>query len=96
MNAKISEYLKALADPNRLKLMELLIRGETCSCTLINKLPITQPTLSYHLNLLANAKLTTTKRDGNKIEYFVNREAIDEIINYLEDLKNMENDSCKL
>ncbi len=96
MYDKIADYFKVLSDPNRLKIVELLLKGETCGCTLIDKLPITQPTLSYHLSLLANSGLAKTKRDGNKIEHFINREKLDEMINYLQDLKTMEAEACNL
>jgi len=96
MYEKIAEYFKVLSDPNRLKIVELLLKGETCGCTLIDKLPITQPTLSYHLSQLASSGLARTKRDGNKIEHFINREKLDEMIAYLEALKVMEDKSCSL
>jgi ArsR family transcriptional regulator len=96
MNQKMAEYFKILSDPNRLKIVELLLRGETCGCTLIDKLPISQPTLSYHLNLLAENNLSTQKRDGNKIEHFVDRKKIEEIIEYLKNLLEEGDKSCKL
>jgi ArsR family transcriptional regulator len=96
MNQKMAEYFKLLSDPNRLKIVELLLKGETCGCTLIDKLPISQPTLSYHLNLLAEGNLSTQKRDGNKIEHFINREKIEEMIGYLKKLLVEGDNSCKL
>lgn len=48
MNKDYASLFKALSDDNRLTILKLLIQGETCGCTLIDKLPITQPTLSYH------------------------------------------------
>jgi len=49
MNERMTKYFKILSDPTRLEIVELLLKGETCGCTLIDKLPISQPTLSYHL-----------------------------------------------
>ncbi len=96
MDEKIAEYFKVLSDPNRLKIVELLLKGETCGCTLIDKLTISQPTLSYHLSMLANSGLARTKRDGNKIEHFINRDKLDEMIDFLEDLKLSDEISCKI
>lgn len=93
---KKAEYFRVLADENRLKIIELLLKGETCSCTLIDKLPITQPTLSYHLSMLANSGLATTKRDGNKIEHFINRDKLDELIAFLQDLRDTEAQACNI
>ncbi|HOO44368.1 MAG TPA: metalloregulator ArsR/SmtB family transcription factor [Bacillota bacterium] len=96
MNTQIAEKFKVLSDPNRIEILELLIKGETCGCTLIDKLPITQPTLSYHLKIITNAGLATTKRDGNWIKHFVKRESLDEMIEFLQKLRDLEADECKL
>ena len=63
---------KALSDENRLKIFELLIDGETCGCTLIDKLTIKQPTLSYHLKTLADSGLTTIPNRIEVTAYFIN------------------------
>ena len=81
---------KALSDENRLKILELLIQGETCGCTLIDKLPISQPTLSYHLRLLTDAGLTVAKKEGNWKKHYVDKTKIDQMIKFLTDLKNTE------
>jgi ArsR family transcriptional regulator len=81
---------KALADTNRLKILELLIKGETCGCTLIDKLPITQPTLSHHLKILNKAGLTIAKKDGTWMKHHVDKNRIDEIIQFFQELKEAE------
>lgn len=86
----MEQVFKALSDPNRLKIYELLIKGETCGCTLIDKLPITQPTLSHHLKVLHLAGLTYAKKEGTWIKYHVNYEALDQVIGFLSGLKQME------
>ena len=89
----IATKFKALSDENRLKILELLIQGETCGCTLIEKLPITQPTMSYHLRLLTESGLITSKKEGNWKKHTVNFEEIDQLIEYLVALKTMKG-SC--
>lgn len=84
---------KALSDENRLKILELLIQGDTCGCTLIDKLPITQPTMSYHLRTLTESGLITSKKEGNWKKHKVNFEEIDQLIEYLVRLKTI-NGSC--
>ena len=81
---------KALSDENRLKILALLIQGETCGCTLIDKLPISQPTLSYHLRLLTEVGLTKAYKEGNWKKHYVDKTKIDELIQFLTDLKNTE------
>ena len=96
MNRKIAEYFKVLSDPNRLEIIELLLKGETCGCTLIDKLTISQPTLSYHLKTITKAGLATAKREGNWIKHYIDKSKIDEMIEFLLTLKEANEPSCKL
>ncbi|MBN2540572.1 MAG: winged helix-turn-helix transcriptional regulator [Bacilli bacterium] len=96
MTKSISECFKVLSDPNRLEIIELLLQGETCGCTLIDKLSISQPTLSYHLKNITNCGLATSKRDGNWIKHYIDRNKIDEMIQFLVSLRDMEVEECKL
>jgi len=96
MNQEMTEYFKVLSDPTRLEVVKLLLKGETCGCTLIDKLPVSQPTLSYHLKTITNAGLATSKREGNWIKHFIDREKINEMIAFLEELRDMEAEQCSL
>lgn len=96
MKEQMAGYFKAFSDPNRLEIIELLLKGETCGCTIIDKLPISQPTMSYHLKMISKAGLSTTKREGTWIKHFINRQKIDEMIAYLEELKTLETTSCEI
>jgi len=87
MDQNYATLFKALSDDNRLKILELLIQGETCGCTLIDKLTITQPTLSYHLKQLTDAGLTHSFRDGVWIKHTVDQTKIDLMIQFLTALK---------
>jgi len=87
MDHNHAQSFKALSDENRLKILELLIQGETCGCTLINKLPISQPTLSYHLKTLTEAGLTKAYREGTWIKHHVDYEKLDDLIEFLMNLK---------
>ncbi|MEF3693110.1 MAG: metalloregulator ArsR/SmtB family transcription factor [Acholeplasmataceae bacterium] len=95
MNTDYATLFKALSDENRLLILKLLIQGETCGCTLIDKLPITQPTLSYHLKILTEAGLTKAYKEGTWVKHHVDHDKIDLIIKYLVDLKNEET-ACNL
>ena len=89
MRNEIASVTKALSDENRLLILELLIKGETCGCTLIDKLPITQPTMSYHLRLLTESGLITSFKEGVWKKHHVNMEKIDFLIDYLIQLKKV-------
>ncbi len=95
MDDKYALLFKALSDENRLKILRLLIEGETCGCRLIDQLPISQPTLSYHLNLLKTSGLTTSHKEGIWHKHHVNMDVLEDLIKYLTELKeNMQ--SCNL
>ncbi|MEA5107734.1 MAG: metalloregulator ArsR/SmtB family transcription factor [Sphaerochaeta associata] len=71
----IAEYgpiLKALADPNRLAIIEHLTRGEACVCELLELFSVTQPTLSHHMRILSEAGLVSGRREGKWIHYSIN------------------------
>lgn len=60
-NAKI---LKALSDPNRLKILDLLSCGEKCACEVLENFDFTQPTLSHHMKVLIDCGLIEARKDG--------------------------------
>jgi len=95
MNQDMAKLFKALSDENRLKIIELLLRGELCGCMLIDKLDIQQPTLSYHLRILTDAGLTTSFREGNMIKYHVNIEVIDQIMKFLDGFHHVD-PTCRI
>ena len=61
INAKI---LKALSDPNRLKIIDLLSCGEKCACEILESFKFTQPTLSHHMKVLIDCGLIEARKDG--------------------------------
>ncbi len=63
------KIFKALADQNRLQIIELLRKGEKCACVLLEKLNISQPTLSHHLKILVDAKIIDYRKEGKWMHY---------------------------
>lgn len=61
--------LRALADPTRWAVLELLAHGERCVCDLEESLDAAQSRLSYHLGVLRDAGLVDARRDGRWIYY---------------------------
>lgn len=96
MDKDMAFKFKVLSDKNRVEIIELLLKGETCGCTLIDKLPISQPTLSYHLKLLTESGLATAKREGNKTNHYINKDTFDDVIQFLTNLKNTRLDACHI
>lgn len=64
-----ASLFKTLADPTRLRLLNLLACGETCVCDLTNTLRVVQPKVSRHLAQLKRAGLVDVRRDGKWTYY---------------------------
>ena len=60
---------RTLADPTRLRLLNLLACGETCVCELTDTLRVVQPKVSRHLAQLKRAGLVDAKRNGKWMHY---------------------------
>lgn len=63
MNAIVASA-RALADPNRVRILAALRGGELCVCELCDALKLTQSTLSTHLKVLRQAEMVSVRRDG--------------------------------
>jgi len=61
---ELSETLKALSDPNRLRILNLLGKGTLCVCDLEDVLKLNQSNLSRHLAKLRQAGLVTAEKRG--------------------------------
>jgi ArsR family transcriptional regulator, arsenate/arsenite/antimonite-responsive transcriptional repressor len=64
-----AEALKFLSDANRLRILTIVMREETCVCDLIDRLGLPQPLISYHLAKLRKAGLVQTRRNAQWIYY---------------------------
>lgn len=60
---------KALSDPNRLIIIEMLKNGEMCACELLEKLHISQSTLSHHMKILCEVEIVSCRREGKWMHY---------------------------
>ena len=61
--------MKALSDPNRVRIVKLLQHKMMCVCELQGALGISQPTVSKHLKILEAAGLVGSKKDGQWVNY---------------------------
>ena len=65
----LEKYFKGLADINRLRILNLLTRGELCGCDIQYVLESPQPNVSRHLQYLKNSGLVLDRRDGYRVYY---------------------------
>ncbi len=75
----MENVFKALADPNRRKILELLKKGSMSVTDLLEHFEFTQASLSHHLDILKRANLVIAERQGQFIFYSLNLSVFEEI-----------------
>lgn len=84
---------KALSDPARRQILELLKKGPMSAGEIGAHFDMTGATISYHLKILRQADLVFEKREKNYIIYQLNTTVLEEIILWIYSLKGEETDS---
>lgn len=77
---------KTFSDEYRIKILHFLQKKEQCANDLLEKLPISQPTLAHHLKLLVSSNVLNSRRSGKKVIYSINDKELHRIAGYLENL----------
>ncbi len=78
-----AKILKALSDPKRLRIVDMLSCGELCACQILEEFHVTQPTLSHDMKLLVEAGIVKDRREGKNIYYSLDEEVLGELQNRL-------------
>ncbi len=65
------QVMKALSDPNRVKIVKMLQHRTMCVCEIQAALGLAQPTVSKHLKVLENARLVRFEKDGLWVNYML-------------------------
>ena len=68
------KVMKALSDPNRVKIVKMLGQRTLCVCELQSALGLAQSTVSKHLRVLEEADMVTFEKDGLWVNYKLNRD----------------------
>ena len=82
---RMAEVAKALGDPVRLQLVDVLRKhaGKVCVCELVPLFDLSQPTVSHHLKVLRQAGLVESEKQGLWAYYYVLPGALDELAGWL-------------
>lgn len=82
---RMAEVAKALGDPIRLQLVDVLRQhaGKVCVCELVPLFDVSQPTLSHHLGKLRAAGIVDSERRGLWAYYYVRPDALKELSQWL-------------
>jgi len=73
---------KALNDPTRRKILELLLAKDMTAGEIVEEFNISGPSISHHLDLLKQAKLVVAEKEGQFIYYSLNTTVVDEIMKW--------------
>ena len=87
----MNAIFKALNDPTRREILELLQQKDMTAGEIANKFHISFPSISHHLDLLKQAKLVVAEKDGQFIYYSLNTTVVDEILKWLLQFKSKKN-----
>ncbi|MBB6445601.1 ArsR/SmtB family transcription factor [Bacillus benzoevorans] len=85
----MAKQLKAVSDPNRLKLLACLKKGELCACDFVDVLNVSQPAVSQQLKKLKEAEIIVERSSGTWKHYRLNDVLppyIQTIIDHLEEI----------
>ena len=82
---RIAQLAKALGDPVRLQLVDVLRKhaGKVCVCELVPLFDLSQPTVSHHLKVLREAGIVGSERKGLWAYYYVIPDALEELAGWL-------------
>ena len=81
-NGRLVVLLKALSDPRRLSIFDLLMEGVQCNCEIAERLDVSLSLVSYHLRILTEAGLVRSQpdpEDARWLYYAIDRAALEQL-----------------
>lgn len=98
---EMAKGFKVFSDPNRLMIVEMILDGEKCACTILEDLNISQSTLSHHMKILCDSGIVNCRKEGKWNYYSINKDGCKGIYDFLikimesSDTTNYSDKSCK-
>ena len=86
----MNAVFKALADPTRRRILELLREQDLSAGDIAEAFSISKPSISHHLNLLKQADLVLAERSGQNIIYSINTTVFQELLSWIYRLNDNE------
>jgi len=93
-----AQVFKAFCDINRLMILEMLRNGERCACILLEKLNISQPTLSHHMRILCDSGIVVPRKAGKWTYYSISEkgsERAKDMLTMLTSVTESDDGCCK-
>lgn len=85
---EFTKVFRALSDEKRVMILEMLCEGEQCACGLLEKLDISQPTLSHHMKILCESQLVRGEKVGVWMYYSIDAEGCEHAVKLLNSVGN--------
>ncbi len=79
----MNNLFKALDDPTRRKILELLKKGDMTAGEIAEMFDMTKPSISYHLDLLKRGGLVISVKEGQFVKYSINTSVLDEVVEWV-------------
>jgi ArsR family transcriptional regulator len=83
----VNILFKALNDPTRREILELLNKGDLTAGEIADQFNMSKPSISHHLDLLKQADLVVCVREGQFQKYSINTTVFDEIVKWMMQFK---------
>ncbi len=81
-----AKVFKALCDERRQRILELLHSGEKCACVLIDEMAMPQSSLSYHMKILCDSGIVTSREEGKWTYYQISTQGSEKAIGLLKEI----------
>jgi ArsR family transcriptional regulator len=88
MEDDLNSLFKALNDPTRREILELLKEKDLTAGEIADKFSISKPSISHHLDLLRQAGLVVSVKEGQYIYYSLNTTVMDEMLKWIVSLQS--------
>lgn len=91
-----TKVFKALGDPKRAMIVDMLSCGELCACMILQKFEMSQSTLSHHMKLLCESGLVKGREEGKWTHYSLDADTIGKAKQFLDGITSHKEDCvCK-
>ena len=81
----MNDLFKALSDPSRRKIIQLLKEGDLTAGEIANHFDMAKPSISHHLNLLKQANLVLSQKQGQNVIYSLNTTTLQDALSFFFD-----------
>ena len=85
-----AKVFKALCDARRQRILELLHGGEKCACVLMEEMGMRQSSLSYHMKILCESGIVTSREEGKWTHYQISRQGSEKAVALLKTITAVE------